>query len=225
MVASSSSSPDANLHRIVHSLTTKLTPLNYLLWKSQVTTVLALNNLLHHVDGTNNSPPPVVTSGDKTATKPEYTTWLSADLETCVILQASLSEEAAMLVVNLPTARQIWTSLEAAFGNTSIERVHTLRDQLRLTQKGSKTVAEYTRMFKSLCDQLAAIDHPVDADDQVHWYLCGLGPTFKNFSTSVRSNRPPPSISDLMIRAESHKLFLRALHGPATSAVAFSADR
>ena len=67
-----------------------------------------------------------------------------------IILHAALSEEAVMLIVGLYMARQIWTALEAAYGNSSIERVHTIRDQLQIIQKGSKYVAEYGRLFKTL---------------------------------------------------------------------------
>lgn len=71
-----------------------------------------------------------------------------------IILQDSLLEEAIAVIVGLSTARQIWVTLEHAYGNSSIERLHNLRDQLRLIQKGTKTVAEFGRAFKVLCDLL-----------------------------------------------------------------------
>ena len=72
------------------------------------------------------------------------------------------------MIVGLTTAREIWVALEAAYNNASVERVQNLRDQLRQTQKGEKSVAEFGCSFKLICDQLRAIGHPVDATDQVH---------------------------------------------------------
>ncbi|GJW31652.1 retrovirus-related pol polyprotein from transposon TNT 1-94 [Tanacetum coccineum] len=104
-----------------------------------------------------------------------------------------------------------------------LKGVHTIRDQLRLIQKGTKFVAEYGRLFETLCDQLAAIGHPVDESDQLHWILCGLGPSFETFSTSIRSARPVPSFADLLARTESHELFYQALHRSSSPTVAFTA--
>ncbi|GJY03872.1 putative RNA-directed DNA polymerase [Tanacetum coccineum] len=73
-------------------------------------------------------------------------------------------------------------------------------------------------------DQLSVIGHPVDATDQVHWFLYGLGLTFETFSTSVHSSRPQPTFSDLLARAESHEFFIKALHGSSPPTVAFSAQ-
>ena len=112
------------------------------------------------------------------------------------------------VIVDLCTAREIWVALEVTFGNSSIERVHNLDDQLRQSLKGSKFMAEYSRHFKELCDQLSAIGHSVNSDDQLHRFLCGLGPPSETFSTAVRSSRPAPAFADLLAWAESHQLFL-----------------
>ncbi|GJU66919.1 putative RNA-directed DNA polymerase [Tanacetum coccineum] len=211
------------LNTIIHMLTIKLGPSNYLLWKNQIIPILSYQNLLNHVDGTGITPPSTRREGDTTVDNPDYSAWVLADQKTVIILHASLSEEAVTLIVGLSTARQIWTALEAAYGNSSIERVYTIRDQLRLIQKGTKYVAEYGRLFKTLCDQLAAIGHPVDKSDQLHWFLCGLGPSFETFSTSIRSARPAPSFANLLARTESHEMFYQALHRSSSPTVAFTA--
>ncbi|GKC42652.1 putative RNA-directed DNA polymerase, partial [Tanacetum coccineum] len=51
-----------------------------------------------------------------------------------------------------------------------------------------------------------------------------LGPTFETFSTYVRSSRHQPTFLDLLARAESHELFIKALHGSSPPTVAFSAQ-
>ncbi|KAJ9556147.1 hypothetical protein OSB04_010761 [Centaurea solstitialis] len=223
MASPSTNENNIPLNTIIHMLTIKLGSTNYLLWKNQIIPILSYQNLLNHVDGTGIAPPSTRLEADKIVDNPDYSAWVLADQKTVIILHASLSEEAVTLIVGLSTARQIWTALEAAYGNSSIERVHTIRDQLRLIQKGSKSVAEYGRLFKNLCDQLAAIGHPVDESDQLHWFLCGLGPSFETFSTTIRSARPAPSFADLLARTESHELFSQALHRSSSPTVAFTA--
>ncbi|KAJ0445424.1 putative RNA-directed DNA polymerase [Helianthus annuus] len=205
-------------------ITLKLTANNYLAWVHQMTIILKYQQLIMHVDGSSSAPTPTITSNDKTVDNPDFRTWAADDHRTVILLNASLSEEAVTLVIGLPTARDMWVALENAYGNTSIERVHNLRDQLRLNQKGQKSVAEYGRTFKNLCDQLSAIGYPVDPVDQLHWFLCGLGPSFESFSTAIRSTRPAPSFADLLARAEGHELFTHALHASPTPPVAFSAQ-
>lgn len=100
-----------------------------------------------------------------------------------------------------------------------------MRDQLRQSMKGASFVAEFTRYFKGFCDQLATIGHPIDDSEKLHWFLCGLGPSFETFSSVVRTTQPMPSFRNLLAQAESHKLFLKSLHGSTHTIAAFSAVR
>ena len=54
-------------------------------------------------------------------------------------------------------------------------------------QRGSQSIAEFSRVFKGLCDQLAAIGRPIDDTYKVHWYLQAMGPDYKIFSTTMIS--------------------------------------
>nr|GEU66827.1 hypothetical protein [Tanacetum cinerariifolium] len=113
-------------------------------------------------------------------------------------LHASLSEEPIAEIIGLTTARQIWLTFKYAYSNSSIERIQNLKDLYRQLTRGSQSVAEYGKKFKGYCDQLAAFGHPVDPSDQVHWFLCGLGPSFETFSTSIRTSRQTPMFRDLL---------------------------
>ncbi|KAI3494498.1 hypothetical protein L1887_40746 [Cichorium endivia] len=226
MSASSSSSQDSilPLNTVLHLITHRLTSSNYLLWKNQLLPLLAYQNLLDHVDGSADAPPSEIVSDAKPTPNPAYSAWLSADQRAVILLQASISEEASSEIVGLPSARLIWSALEAAYNNSSSERIQNLRDQLRLLSKGTTSVTDFGRKFKSLCDQLSAIGHPVDESEKVHWFLCGLGPTFETFSTAIRASRTPHNLRDLIAQAEGHELFFRSIHGSATPPVAFTAQ-
>ncbi|GJS78138.1 putative RNA-directed DNA polymerase [Tanacetum coccineum] len=105
--------------------------------------------------------------------------------------------------------------------NSSVERIHSLRDSLRNLSKGTSTVSDYGRQFKGICDKLAAIGQPVDEMDKLHWFVCGLGASFETFSTAIRTTKPFTTFRDLLSQAESHEMFLKSLHGSAIPPAAF----
>ncbi|GKB95459.1 putative RNA-directed DNA polymerase [Tanacetum coccineum] len=156
------------LATILHLLTIKLSSSNFLLWRNQMLPLLSSQNLLGYVD--DSMKPPTIS--------------------------IPYADEAMAEVLGLQTARDVWLALEAAYSHDSVERMHTLKDSLRALTKGNSTVAEFGRKFKAICDQLAAIGRPVDGDDKTHWFLCGLGASFENFSTAI------------MAKASLYKLYL-----------------
>ncbi|KAJ0448581.1 putative transcription factor interactor and regulator CCHC(Zn) family [Helianthus annuus] len=222
-MASSSTNPSP-LNGLAPMIAIKLNASNYIYWRAQMLPLFAYQEVESHVDGCLSAPSPTITANAKESPNPEYVTWLRHEQQAIILLNASLTEEALAVTVGLPTARDIWVALENAFCNTSVERVQNLRDNLRLIQKGDKSVSEYGRLFKGVCDQLLAVGHPVDPMDQLHWFLCGLGPAFEGFSTHIRTVRPIPNLTDLLAKAESHELFVKALHGSSSHSVAFFAQ-
>ncbi|KAM0045580.1 putative RNA-directed DNA polymerase [Helianthus debilis subsp. tardiflorus] len=225
----SSSSSNTNetklpMATILHMLTIKLSSTNYLYWHNQLLPLLANQGLLGHVDGSIEPPAKTTLVNSVQQTNPEFTAWSVSDQQAVLILNSSLTEEAIAEILGLTTARQIWTALEAAYSNTSLERMHLLRDNLRRLTKGSSTVADYGRRFKAICDQLSAIGHPVKDTDKTHWFLCGLGSTFESWSTAIRTTRDPLPFRDLLTKAESQEQFLLAINPPSTPSVAFVAQ-
>ncbi|GJV49743.1 putative RNA-directed DNA polymerase [Tanacetum coccineum] len=182
--------------------------------------LLSYQKLTNHIDGTT-APSATITSGDQSIPNPAFTTWNDFDQRAVILLNSSLTEEAAAEVLGLTTAHAIWTALETAYSNSSVERIHSLRDSLRNLSKGTSTVSDYGRQFKGICDKLAAIGQPVDEMDKLHWFVCGLGASFETFSTAIRTTKPFTTFRDLLSQAESHEMFLKSLHGSATPPAAF----
>ena len=114
-------------------------------------------------------------------------------------------------VLGLSHAHEAWTTLEASFSHRSKTRELQLKDELQLMQWGSKFVAEFSRLFKGICDQLAAIGRPIDDLDKVHWFLQALGPDYKIFSNTMLSQLPLPSFADIVPKALSHDIFERSV--------------
>ncbi|GKE59160.1 zinc finger, CCHC-type containing LTR copia-type gag-polypeptide [Tanacetum coccineum] len=101
--------------------------------------------------------------------------------------------------------------------------IHSLCDSLRKLMKGTSFVSDYCRCFKAICDQLSEIGHPVVKIDKLHWFLCGFGPSYEKFSTTICATKLTPLFRDLVTQVESQKLCMLSLHGTSTPPVAFQA--
>ncbi|GKE61986.1 putative RNA-directed DNA polymerase, partial [Tanacetum coccineum] len=193
------------MNTLLHMIPIKLSSTNYLLWKNQMLPLLSYQKLTNHIDGTT-APSATITSGDQSIPNPAFTTWNDFDQRAVILLNSSLTEEAAAEVLGLTTAHAIWTALETAYSNSSVERIHSLRDSLRNLSKGTSTVSDYGRQFKGICDK---------------WFVCRLGASFETFSTAIRTTKPFTTFRDLLSQAESHEMFLKSLHGSATPPATF----
>ncbi|GKA19149.1 zinc finger, CCHC-type containing LTR copia-type gag-polypeptide [Tanacetum coccineum] len=103
--------------------------------------LLSYQKLTNHIDGTT-APSATITSGDQSIPNPAFTTWNDFDQRAVILLNSSLTEEAAAEVLGLTTAHAIWTALETAYSNSSVERIHSLRDSIMI---GGNVHIEYTK--------------------------------------------------------------------------------
>lgn len=87
--------------------------------------------------------------------------------------------------------------------------------------KGTSSISNFGKRFKTVCNELSVIGKLVDNMDKLHWFLCGLGLLFETFSTFVHATTPAPSFHDLISEAESHEILIQSIHGTSTPAVAF----
>jgi len=134
------------------------------------------------------------------------------------------SEEAMAVTVGLTTSRDVWLALERVFSHGSKTREIRLKVELQLMKKGSRTVAEFSRDFKNLCDQLLAIGRPVDETYNSH-FLRDLGTDFSGFSSTQLALSSLPRFHDLVPLAESYDLFQKSLESNSFAPAAFTATR
>ncbi|GJU74470.1 putative RNA-directed DNA polymerase [Tanacetum coccineum] len=151
--------------------------------------------LTGYVDGSIPMSSFTITSCESTSPNPAYCSWVVVDQRTLILFQSSLSEEAMAETLGNSTSHSFLSALKAIYCHDYVEQMHTLRDYLRNLQRGSSNMVEFARKCKAICDQLTAIDHPLDETDKSHWFLCGL--------------------------AESHETFLQSVIGTTVASVAF----
>ena len=59
------------------------------------------------------------------------------------------------------------------------------------------SVNDYTLKIKNIVESLASIGVTIDDDDKVEVCLCGLGPLYKQFKTSIQTRENIPNFQDL----------------------------
>ncbi|PWA56113.1 gag-polypeptide of LTR copia-type [Artemisia annua] len=140
MAASSASSETLfSMTAFNHMMHMKLSSSNYLVWREQMLLVLDFHTLSAHVAADATPPPALITVAGKSSPNPDAAAWFDKDQKAVLLIKSSLTEEAAAEVLGLKGARDIWTALEQAYSNASVERIHSLRDSLRLIKKGTSS--------------------------------------------------------------------------------------
>nr|TKR59016.1 hypothetical protein D5086_0000327510 [Populus alba] len=137
--------------------------------------------------------------------------WKQLDQLVISLLLSSLTEEALSITIGFTTSRDVWNSLETTFSQKSKARELQIKDELHLMRRGSRSILEYSRIFKAHCNQLSTMGCPIEDTDKVHWYLRGLGHEFSTFSITQLSLTLIPSFKDIVPKAESFDLFSKSI--------------
>lgn len=111
------------------------------------------------------------------------------------------------VVLGVPTCRHLWLALENAYSIRSKSLELRLKDELQFIQRGSRSIAEYSRHFKSLCDQFQAIGCKLEELDLSHWFLHGLGRSFTIFCGTHFSLPTLPTVAEIIPKAENFEIF------------------
>jgi hypothetical protein len=133
----------------------------------------------------------------------EYIVWRKADRLLRGWLIGTLLEHTLGLAVGLDTAFAVWSALKNEYAEDSQEREFTLRQQVTYFRKeDDRTFGEHIRIFKGLCDDLAAIGKPISDKEKIFCLLTSLGPQYETFTTTML--KPPrPSYPELVSQLQS----------------------
>ncbi|WKA05617.1 hypothetical protein VitviT2T_023576 [Vitis vinifera] len=141
MIPSNSISSSAH-----HTFSVKLTPRNYLAWKTQFNPLLNYQNLTGFVDGSTVAPSKTIKDFSTPPTEisnPEYETWYKKDQMFHSWILSSLSEEIFPYVIRLSSSYEVWQALSQAFGSVSQNRQLQLHIELQELKKNDLFISTY----------------------------------------------------------------------------------
>ena len=91
---------------------------------------------------------------------------------------ASTSPSITPLIATAQTSHDAWTKLKNLNASQSRTRAMQLKEELTLTQRGTRSITEYLHAVKALANEIAIIDYPISDDDLTLYVLNGIGPDF-----------------------------------------------
>lgn len=106
---------------MIHMITIRLNPNNYLLWKNQISLVLNGQNLFGYLDGSIKPLTPLIANDQGTmVANSKYVEWYQQDQRLLSLLNSSLTEEAMAEVLECEMTNIVWLALESAYGDDSL---------------------------------------------------------------------------------------------------------
>lgn len=193
---------------ISNCVTLKLTERNYIHWKRQFESFLSGVGLLSFVNGGSPEPIPLIhvpniSGGYRDVPNPDHQQWVRSDQIVQAWLVGSLSQDILSVVLGARTAQEVWTSLGNHFNRVSSSRLFELQRRLQTISKTDKSMSDYLKEIKGLCDQLNSVGSPVSEKMKVFAALQGLGRDYEPIKTSIEGamDSPlPPTFEEIVPR-------------------------
>lgn len=189
---------------------TKLTASNFLMWSRQIQALLDGYDLAGHLDGSLAVPPMTITTDNAVATNPAHTAWKRQDRLIYSALLGTITVTIQPILSTTTTAAEIWSTLTATYAKPSRGHFKQLKQQLKTTTKGTKSINEYVQGLTAIFDQLVLLGKPEDPKDQVDFILEGLPDDYKTLIDQVEGRDTTPSITELHEKLINHEAKLQS---------------
>ncbi|KAK6133209.1 hypothetical protein DH2020_033045 [Rehmannia glutinosa] len=185
------------IHPQCQLITTKLTEINYLVWKHQILAAIRGYGLEEYLTGGCKVPEQFLEGTSKEPVlNPEFTNWRKQDQLVASWLLSSLSENILVNTVGLTSSQEIWESLEISFSQESAARVLEYKYHLNNLKKGSMSMREYLSKIKQYCDLLKSAGQTISDQEQVMTILAGLGNEYNPVMVGISCRIPACSLRE-----------------------------
>ncbi|RVW71302.1 Retrovirus-related Pol polyprotein from transposon RE1 [Vitis vinifera] len=194
----------------------KLTPTNYLSWKTQMEAILIGYDLQKFIDGSYPAPPTTITTNNVVSTNPAYQTWLRQDKLLFGALVGTLSSTLVPLITQSKTSYEAWQILANTYARPSRGHIKQLKDHLKNITKGSQSITDYMQSIKTRADELAALGKPLDQEDLIEKVLEGLDENYQSIIDAVNGHDSTISFDELHEKLINKELSLRNKISPSS---------
>ncbi|KAH0745682.1 hypothetical protein KY285_007339 [Solanum tuberosum] len=182
MAASSSSSlglSPSSLHQLITICPIKLKPSNYLVWRTQILQLMQTLKVTSIIK--DEAPSETIENAEgEPSPNPKFVDWEERD-----VLGAQLQSKYGHV-------------FEDTYLQASKDKEFQLKQQLQTVNLGTKSIDEYIKEFKGICDSLVAIHKPMDEDIKVINFARGLGNKYKTFRTVMLGKPPYPTFNQFV---------------------------
>ncbi|XP_074293384.1 uncharacterized protein LOC141620405 [Silene latifolia] len=191
-----------NLNNVI-----KLTPLNYVSWRFQLT-----NILFGFLDGSTPTPSSTtMNEANQEVPNPAYMSWLKQDGLILGALMGTLTAALQTLIIRAKTSKEAWEILAHTYANPSRVHIQQLKDRLdSIVKTSEQSISDYIHSIKSCVDQLALMGKLIDPEDIVSKVLKGLDyDLYKPVIDTIRARDTTISFEALHEKLLQHELLIK----------------
>ncbi|RVX14187.1 Retrovirus-related Pol polyprotein from transposon RE1 [Vitis vinifera] len=192
-------------HQCSSLLSIKLNMSNLLLWRSQVLPLVRSLGLIHHLSENRHASEETMGTETKETHDQSIETWSHNDGLLTSWLLGLMTEEVMLLLDGIETAYDVWNSLGEKLLPMTKEKEVRLTNRLRGVKKGTRSLDEYLREFKGICDALATVRKPVSDLNKVFQLAQGLGTKYMDFRVAMLSKPQYPSYNQFVLALQGHE--------------------
>ncbi|KAM0043363.1 putative RNA-directed DNA polymerase [Helianthus debilis subsp. tardiflorus] len=171
----------------------KLTSQNFSVWRRHVQSTLIGLGLDGFINGTTVAPSKTIS--DKP--NPAYTIWYRQDQVIFSAILGSCSDEIQPLIASAKTAEEAWKRLTSSFASNSRSRIISLKSKLAKNPKGNRPISEFLNEMRSIADELALVQSPVNEEDLMVHILSQLGEEYSSITAALKVRDQPISYPEL----------------------------
>ncbi|GAV68267.1 LOW QUALITY PROTEIN: UBN2_3 domain-containing protein, partial [Cephalotus follicularis] len=186
-------------------VTIKLTQNNFLLWETQILSLIESQDLLGFINGQTPTPEREIQGiNEQYITNPDIS-WRKTDRLVKAWITGTLSDHILGHVIGTESSHNLRTILTKAFSQTSETHEFELHSKMQYHLKTNTiSIAKYLNGFKLIFDHLHSIGKPISDQRKVFLLLTNLGPAYDAFSTTMLPQ--VPSYADVIPLLQSHEL-------------------
>ncbi|KAL4565975.1 hypothetical protein LXL04_030083 [Taraxacum kok-saghyz] len=175
----------------------KLNANNFPVWRKQIQSTLNGLDLDNFINGEQQPPSKLIADKDSTKPNPEYTRWFRQDQIILSAILGSCTNTIQPILSSADTSHEAWKKLTTSYASASRSRIISLKSKLAKNPKGTRSVAEFLHDMKSIADELALVQSPVNEEDLLIHILGQLGDEFSNITDALKVRDTPISYPEL----------------------------
>ncbi|KAM0059747.1 putative RNA-directed DNA polymerase [Helianthus debilis subsp. tardiflorus] len=203
----------------------KLTPTNFPVWRTHVQSTLIGFELEDHITGDIDPPTKTITENNTTKTNPEYTAWFRQDQIVFSAILGSCTDAIQPLIASASTAKEAWNRLTTAYASSSRSRIISLKSKLAKNPKGNRSIVEFLNDMRSIADELALVQSPVNEEDLLVHILSQLGEEYSQLNAALKARQHSityPELFDMLVDHERSLKEIETTAAPLMATVNFS---
>ena len=158
----------------------RLNAVNWPTWSFQMRNMLRSRGLWKHVDGTETLP-----EGANEQKKNEYET---RQAKAFGLIVMSVASSHIYLITSTESPAEAWKLLQEHFQKDTLNnRIYLKKRYFRMEMTEGKSIQQHLKEMKELTDRLAAIQCPIDEEDQVVTLLGSLPRSYATLVTALET--------------------------------------